>query len=187
MVWWLVLGYFPTAAGAALAVAALRSGHDYGYRGRHHSGGRRRTSPSTFRLADLPHHVTGELSEARARVNATAERIEERARVWSSELAESWLGIIEHEPAPELHAFEHGAGSAAYLDVTSGALALPPREVDRSARDARVTTQEMTLEFGERLGPILGPIEPDEWTLPDEAGEDPGIGRHARGREKVST
>jgi len=193
LIWFVVCGYAPTSIGAVLAIAAMRTEHDYGYRGRHHAPGRRRTAPSTFALSVQPID-TPELRVARVRVEQVAERIEHRARLWSDdrsprELAEAYLGIDGIEHVRELARHEPAAGSEAYLAVTPGALAQPGavnRPLARETLRDRIDTKEMVLRFGAELGPVLGPPVDDEWVMPDEDGPDPGTGRHARGRATVS-
>lgn len=195
LVWWLVLGYVPTAAGAALATAALSSGA-YAYRPRHGAPGRRRSRTSTWeqRGTDLVEVDESELRAARVRTEQRAAYIEQRAALWndgrsSTELAESWLGIDDIEPVTELHRHDPAAGSPAYLDlpivVVRARDELTQRQLDE-LREQRITTAEMTLRFGAELGPVLGPPAVDEWELPAENGPDHRApGRHARGRETI--
>lgn len=171
-VWFLVLCYLPAASGAALAIVALRG--PYAYRGRHHAPGRRRARASTWErsaglLVDEP-----DVRAARARTEQIAARIEQRAAEWNDprepgELAEAWLGVIEHEPAIELSAYDHGAGSERYLDVTPTAIARPGpvRGVARIDLDRRITTLELRSMWGT-------PVDLDTW----DDREDPGVGRH---------
>lgn len=191
-VWWLVCAYVPTAVGAGLAIASLRSDHDYGYRGRHHARGRRRYAPSTFRLSELGVSETAELRAARVRVDQVAERIEERTALWSDErspreLAEAYLGIDGIEHVTELHRHDPAAGAIAYLDISPAGVTRGRIGAEELPRHERIDTREMHLRFGDALASTVGPqAEPDEWVMPDEDGPDPGTGRHTRGRERVS-
>jgi len=186
--WWLVLGYFPTAAGAALALTALSG--PYSYRPRHAAPGRRRARASTWErsagiVVDEP-----EVRVARVRVEETAAEIEARAVAWDegrtgTDLAEEYLGITGIEHVVEVDRYEQSAGSPAYLAVSFRGVAhvaVPENERERvEARDERITTADMTLRFGAELGPALARgAEPDEWLIPDEHGDDPGTGRHTR-------
>lgn len=150
-VWWLVLGWFPTSTGAVLTVLALRRG--YGYRGRHAQRGRGLT------LALVPERVDSSerVWQVRERIDARAalaevERVEivEHSGAGLDDETRDWLAGLQSpvDLHPQLHRYEHAAGSLAYV---------------AAPRDARVSTQEMVLRFGEELGPVLQGVVEDEW------------------------
>jgi hypothetical protein len=198
--WWLVLGYAPSACGAILLWAHLRR-----YQGRHHG---RYTVASTAPRghARVRHRLTDELRLAPTAVSTPAEilaareRIERRARAAESffgpraelprPVATATLYGAPREPdpvsaAPELSRYESAAGTAAYLRITprggDGAALVYPEE-RRAQLDARTTTDEMYLQFGHALGPVVGPqAQADEWI--EEGGRHGARGRatdHAR-------
>lgn len=190
-VWWLVVGYFPTACGATLAVAALNG--PYAYRGRHSAPGRRRARVSTWERSAGIVVDTPEVRVARVRVGQVAAAIVERAALWNdgrtgTELAEAFLGIDGIEPVAETERYEQSAGSPAYLAVSArgvAPVAEPENERERvELRDERISTADLTARFGAELGPALARgAQLDEWVMPDEDGpDDRAPGRHSRRR-----
>lgn len=162
LVWWAVLGWAPTASGAALAIVALRG--PYGYRGRHSRRGRETTLFIPEVLSE-PDQVRSNRKRIEARASA-AEVLRPEPELTPDEADEvdatlEWLVGLQPPAAdfhPELHRYEHAAGSPAYAQPIRGQRpAVEPR-------DERVSTAEMYLRFGAELAPVVGPVAvADEW------------------------
>lgn len=168
--WFAAVVWLPAALGALLAIGAFGPG-PYGYRGRH---GRRRAG---LTLAVVPSSCTPaeQVWITRARIDARATAAElmraepepvDDVEVDDPETIEVLAWIANLQPPeglhPELHRYEQAAGSRAYIEA-------PRAPAERFApvavreRDARITTQEMVLRFGEELAPVLALPAADEW------------------------
>lgn len=166
-VWWLVLGWFPTSSGAALAIASLRR-----YRGRRHGrytrryvalgGGAHRAARGGV-SALVPEVTTPEreVLATRARIEARARAIEEARPDPTAE----WVAELRRPVPGEVDRYDQAAGAIDYLRATErNGIAERPR----FNRLDRITTAEMRLMFGDELASVLAPPVADEWLEPLE-------------------
>lgn len=139
------------------------------YVGRHEAGHVTYSGPERVTAPD-------EVEATRARIDERAVLAEEFGPMPALSAADEvevnealdWLAGLQ-PPAGldvELHRYEHAAGSLAYAAKPTGF----KRERTREELDARVSTREMVLRFGEELGPVLRGVEPDEWAEPEKVG-----------------
>jgi hypothetical protein len=174
LAWWAVLGWFPSSAGALLAIAAFRG--PYGYRGRH---SQRRKG---YTLAVIPERVDSaeDVWAARARIDARAVLAEVMRAGFDSEVtvkldevldaevieALEWLEGLQPPEGlhVELHRYEQAAGAVAYACAPVGFDETGELRRVRAEVDGRISTQEMMLRFGDALAPVVAPgAEVDEW------------------------